>query len=87
MALSWFVEQQQGPASGKRRSITVLDRFGEQDRLVAVEEAGALLGGGDPEIAGGAGQDLLYERRRWRGAIMEFPVGLDDERRCARRQG
>ena len=56
------------------------------DGLVGVQQAGALLGGGGAEVAGGAEQDLLDQRGRRGGAGVGLPVGLDDIRRGARHE-
>ena len=70
----------QGVADGLGPTGGGVDRLGELDRLVGVEQARTLLGGRRAQVARGAHQDLLDQGRGRGGAAVGLSVGLDHQR-------
>ena len=60
--------------------------LGRLHRLVGIDQPGALLFGGRPDVVGGADDDLLDDRGRGARAAVTLAVGLDHQRRLAGRQ-
>ena len=78
------LRQQQRLAHGRA---ILADRLGQQDRLVAVDQAGALLDGGTPRSVAVLVRICFTNAGRGRGAMVGLAIGLDDQCRGTGGQG